>query len=119
MSQIVKKGQTVLGAGATNANVLSGSNVEFINGPALVSLYASATVVGNSITFQNGSAATFVDDSAANVASAAGIVRKDTDGMCEQVLVNGAHLILKLFDSGGAGCTINWLVIVEPIPAGM
>jgi len=119
MSQIVKKGATTLGAGATAANVLSGSNVEFINGPALVSLYASATVVGEEVTFQNGAAQTFVDASAPNVASAAGIVRKDTDGLCEGVLVNGAHLILRLFDAAGAGATINWLVIVEPIPAGM
>lgn len=118
MSQIVKKGTTSIAANDTGStNLLQGTDVEFINFPCLVTIRATESAAGLSVTFKNGAAQTIVDKSEPNIASAAGITRKPDDELAEGVLLpQGGHLVLNCSNSTAGALDLNYYVMVEAVP---
>ncbi len=106
------KNQATL-AVAVIENVLAGLDFQQLPWPALVSLYASISAVTGSIGFKFDSEAIAADGTLPNVASGAGIVRKDTDVIFFEEFAP-AFTNLKLRAAGtGAAETLNWLVEIE------
>jgi hypothetical protein len=84
-----------------------------------VTVAASVSAVTASIGFKADAEALIGDSSIPNVAAAAGIVRRPEDVMLDQEYVPaGTRLKLRAVGTAAAE-TLNWMVILEPVPAGL
>lgn len=104
--------QTVLAAGVESANVLAGRTEEFTPGPAVITLYAAASIAATTCYFAVGNTVV-VDDQDLSVIAAAGRIVIPDDMMGSPVgSTGGDRLILRFFNAAAA--TVTWRVQVDP-----
>ena len=116
MSQIsFRKNVSVL-AGAKVANQVQGSDIEFLDGPWLLTLFSTMDTADGTITLRNGSRQTIASEAVPN-ANANAVVNTQQDMLVQSVLVQNAHIILTLDNSAGAAATeFRILLVAEQVP---
>lgn len=117
MSQIVFRKNLSVGIGAKTDNAVQGSDIEFLDGPWLLTLFATEDTGDGVITLRNGSRQTIVSEGLPNV-NANAVVNTQQDMLAQSVLVQNAHIILTLDNSAGVGATeFRILLVAEQVPS--
>jgi hypothetical protein len=106
------KGNSSIAASTTTLTLLTGQDYEFLPADAMVSLWASQSATGLSVTLK-GNAESLLSSAPPNIASAAGIVSLQQDGLVSQeMLPKGTKLQLGGVNTTGGALTLNWIVDV-------
>lgn len=117
MSQISFRRNISVGIGAVNENAVQGSDIEFLDGPWLVTLFATQDTADGLITLRNGSRQTVTSKASPNL-NANAVVNTQQDMIIQSVLVQNAHLILTLDNAAGAAATeFRILLVAEQVPS--
>lgn len=117
MSQIVYRKNVSVLTGAKTDNQVQGSDIEFLDGPWLLTLFATQDTGDGNITLRNGSRQTIASEGVPNV-NANAVVNTQQDMLVQSVLVQNAHIILTLDNSAGAGATeFRVLLVAEQVPS--
>lgn len=107
------QGATSVAAGAINANVLSGENVEFIERPSRVLVLATAEAAGESrMQFKIGAREVIAESP---MSRAARVPLKPDDVVVEEIAMPGERLTLKLRNTGAGANVVFWAVEVQPV----
>jgi hypothetical protein len=117
MSQIVFRKNVTVGAGTKVDNQVQGSDIEFLDGPWLLTLFATEDTGDGVLTLRNGSRQTIASEALPNVNTNA-VVNTQQDMLAQSVLVQNAHVILSLDNSAGSGDTeFRILLVAEQVPS--
>lgn len=109
---------TVLAAGAQNANVLTGSQFEFLGAPSRIQIYAIQDSTGaagvGEVEIFFGQELEF-SQSPTNIKAAGPDIPDDL--LIDDFGAGGDRLVVRVTETGGAlGVTVNTLVKITPIP---
>lgn len=117
MSQIVFRKNVSLLAGAKVDNQVQGSDIEFLDGPWLLTLFATQDTGDATLTLRNGSRQTILSEGVPNVVATA-IVNTQQDMLAQSVLVQNAHIILTVDNTAGGGATaVQLMLVAEQVPS--
>jgi hypothetical protein len=109
----IAQGATAVTAGAINANLLTGENVEFAERPSRVRIYATAEAAGESrLQFTLGGRSVLVE-SPISRQNRPPIVPDDF--LLEEIAMPGERLILRARNTGAGTNTIFWRIEVVPV----
>jgi len=95
---------------ASTENALEGLKFSVLNGPAMISLYASGDDEGDTISLSVGNQDVLVD-ARVNVEAASGVVDTDRDALLVQEIVPAG----KLFMGVSLTTAVDYLLLIEPI----
>lgn len=114
MLQTVKTSSDFGATEARSGNLLEGTDLQYVNGPALLSIWATTeTPVSVLLTARVGSD-TIVDEAQCNPQAAVGDVDRETDLIVDRVLVpSGVRRLLNVFFSNSTGGDLNGNVLVQ------
>lgn len=98
--------RAAIGAGATNPNILSGTDIEFLGAPAVLTILGNGDIAGMSASLRytvNGTPVNPIPTSTINAASTVGNVKADEDLLiADLALPAGARLVMPLTNPGAA-----------------
>jgi hypothetical protein len=107
------QGATSVAAGATNNNVLSGENVQFVERPSRVTLLGTAEAAGESrFQFKIGAREVLAESP---VSRQARHPIKPDDVILSDIGMPGEQLTLKIRNTGAGANVAFWAVEVDPI----
>lgn len=95
---------------ADTENALEGLKFSVLNGPALLSLYASGATEGDNISLSIGNTDILVDGEV-NVEAASGVVDTDRDAMLVQELVPAG----KIYMAVDLTTSVKYVLLIEPV----